>query len=231
MAIDDSMELSKATDQFKELETAANVDAATIAESNKTERRYKHAYVTVPNVICALRLMGAIWLFWLASHSSLYLFTAVFVVLNLSDWIDGRLARWLKQRSDFGARLDSFADSVLYGALFFGFFWFRSDVMIREAGWWVVGLLSYLITTGAGLWKYGRVPSYHTYGAKISQWFVLAGTICLLLDYTIWPFRIAMVMITLTNLEATAITWLLSKWRADVLTILHVLPLKQSQST
>lgn len=53
------------------------------------------------------------WLFWLASHSSLYLFTAVFVVLNLSDWIDGRLTRWLKQRSDFGARLDRFADSVL----------------------------------------------------------------------------------------------------------------------
>jgi cardiolipin synthase (CMP-forming) len=217
-------------DIAKPSDPSDTVGSEALEESNEAERVYQHAYVTVPNVICALRLVGAIWLFWLASHGSLRLFTAVFVVLNLSDWIDGRLARWLKQRSDFGARLDSFADSVLYGALFFGFFWFRSDVMIREAGWWIVGLLSYLLTTGAGLWKYGRVPSYHTYGAKISQWFVLAGTICLLLDYTIWPFRIALLLVTLTNLEAAAITWLLPKWRADVLTIFHVLKPNHGQS-
>lgn len=114
--------------------------------------------------------------------------------------IDGKLARWLHQRSDFGARLDSFADAVLYGGLFFGLFWFRGEVLYHEAVWWIVGLLSYLLTTGTGLWKYGRVPSYHTYGAKISQWLVLAGAICLLLDYSIWPFRVAMVLVTLTNL-------------------------------
>lgn len=192
--------------------------------SNEPESQYRHNYVTIPNVICAIRLIGAIWLFWLITQNSLVLFTCVFVALNLSDWIDGRLARWLNQRSDFGARLDSFADSVLYGALFFGLFWFRGDVLVRESLFWGVGLLSYLLTTGMGLWKYGRVPSYHTYGAKVSQWFVLAGAICLLLDYTVWPFRIAMFLVTLTNLEATAITWILPKWRADVLTILHVLP-------
>jgi len=193
-------------------------------DSGVVENAYKHSYVTVPNVICAVRLIGALGLFWLATLNRLNLFTWVFVVLNLSDWIDGRLARWLRQRSDFGARLDSFADAVLYSALFFGLFWFRGDVLAREMGWWLMGLFSYILTTGAGLWKYGRVPSYHTYGAKVSQWFVLAGAICLLLDYLHWPFRVAMVLVTITNLEATAITWLLPKWRADVLTILHVLP-------
>ena len=83
--------------------------------------------------------------------NSLVLFTGVFVALSLSDSIDGRIARWLNQRSDFGARLDSFADSVLYGAMFFGLFWFRGEVLVQEAGWWIVGLLSYLMTTGAGL--------------------------------------------------------------------------------
>jgi cardiolipin synthase (CMP-forming) len=190
----------------------------------ETEGEYRHKYITIPNIICSIRLIGAFWLFWIAMQNRLVLFTSIFVALNLSDWIDGRLARWLKQRSDFGARLDSFADSVLYGALFFGLFLFRGVVLLQEAGWWVMGLLSYLLTTGAGLWKYGRVPSYHTYGAKISQWFVLAGAICLLLDYTVWPFRISMFLVTLTNLEATAITWTLAKWRADVLSILHVMP-------
>lgn len=190
-------------------------------EPIEPESEYKHKYVTVPNVICAVRLIGSIWLFSIAMQNKLELFTGVFVALSLSDTIDGRIARWLRQRSDFGARLDSFADSVLYGALFFGLFWFRGEVLSREAGWWVVALLSYMLTTGAGLLKYGRIPSYHTYGAKTSQWFVLAGAICLLLDYTVWPFRVAMFLVTLTNLESTAITWVQPKWKADVLTILH----------
>ena len=198
---------------------------------NSIERKgmSTHKYVTIPNIICTIRLIGSIWLFWVAMQDRLVLFTWVFVALSLSDTVDGRIARWFNLRSDFGARLDSFADSVLYGAMFFGLFWFRDDVLLQEAPWWIVGLLSYMLTTGAGLWKYGRIPSYHTRGAKISQWFVLAGTVCLLLDYTIWPFRVAMFLVTLTNLEATAITWLLPKWQADVLSILDVWPSKNKE--
>jgi cardiolipin synthase len=195
-----------------------------VEPANETDSFYRDKILTIPNIICFLRLAGALWLFVLAMQSNRLLFTGVFVFLSLSDWIDGRLARWLKQRSDFGARLDSFADLVLYGALFFGMFWFRGGILIEEMGWWLAGLASYLLTTFAGLWKYGRIPSYHTYGAKTSQWLVLVGAVCLLLDYSVWPFRIAMLAVTLTNLEATAITWYLPKWKADVLTLLHVLP-------
>ena len=198
-------------------------------DSVESKGMSKHKYLTIPNIICTIRLIGSVWLFWVAMQDRLVLFTWVFVALSLSDTVDGRIARWYNLRSDFGARLDSFADSVLYGAMFFGLFWFRGDVLVQEAPWWIVGLLSYLLTTGAGLWKYGRIPSYHTRGAKISQWFVLAGTVCLLLDYTVWPFRVAMFLVTLTNLEATAITWLLPKWRADILSILHVWPSKGNE--
>ena len=128
-------------------------------------------------------------------------------IADALKWIDGKLARWLNQRSDFGARLDSLADSVLYAALFCGIAWIRWDVLRSETLWWCAAFLSYVMTTSAGLWKYGKVPSYHTYGAKTSQWLILAGAVCLLLDYSIWPFRIAMAGVTLTNVEAMAITW------------------------
>jgi cardiolipin synthase len=185
---------------------------------------YRNRIVTIPNIICALRLAGALILFGLALTENAKWFAGLFTVLSLSDWIDGKLARWLNQRSDFGARFDSFADSVLYAALFFGLFVLRWDILKSEATWWIVAFLSYLLTTLYGLWKYGKIPSYHTYGAKTSQWLILAGAIALLLDYSIWPFRIAMIGVTLTNLEATALTWYLKEWRADILTILHVLP-------
>ncbi len=185
---------------------------------------YQNRIVTIPNIICAVRLAGSIALFGFALTDNAGLFAVLFTLLSLSDWIDGKLARWLNQRSEFGARFDSFADSVLYAALFFGLSWLRWDVLMTEAVWWIVAFLSYLLTTSYGLWKYGKVPSYHTYGAKASQWLVLAGAVLLLLEYSSWPFRIAMIGVTLTNLEATALTWCLKEWRADVLTIVHVLP-------
>jgi cardiolipin synthase len=192
---------------------------------------YQNRIVTIPNIICAVRLAGSIALFGFALTNNPGLFAVLFTLLSLSDWIDGKLARWLNQRSDFGARFDSFADSVLYAALFFGLFWLRWDVVKTEAVWWILAFLSYLLTTLYGLWKYGKVPSYHTYGAKTSQWLVLTGAVTLLLDYSIWPFRIAMIAVTLTNLEATAITWHLKEWRADVLTILHILAKPNGKST
>lgn len=199
-------------------------DSKSVELAGGRDSLYRNRIVTIPNIICIVRLVGALSLFYFAITQNLGYFVGIFVVLSLSDWVDGRLARWLKQRSDFGARLDSFADSVLYGSLLFGLLWMKGEVLRQEAVWWIVGILSYVLTTGAGLWKYGRVPSYHTYGAKISQWLVLVGAVCLLLDYSLWPFRIAMLAGTLTNLEATAITWYLPEWRADVLTLFHVLP-------
>ena len=186
------------------------------------ENSFQNRIITIPNIICGLRLLGAITLFAIAVMKDPQLFAIVFTVLSLSDWIDGRLARWLHQRSDFGARLDSFADSVLYLALFFGLAWLKWSVLQGETLWWVTAFLSYVLTTSMGLWKYGKIPSYHTYGAKLSQWIVLVGGVSLLFSYSVWPFRVAMIAVTLTNLEATAITWYLKEWRADVLTVLHV---------
>jgi cardiolipin synthase (CMP-forming) len=185
---------------------------------------FRHRMVTIPNLICMIRFLGSIGMLWLACLNLARSFALAFTLLSLSDTIDGRLARWLNQRSDFGARLDSFVDSVLYACLFVGMFWLRWDVLKSEAPWWVAAWLSYVITTAAGLWKYGRIPCYHTYGAKTTQWLVLAGALCLLLNISVWPFRVAMLAVILTNLEATAITCCLKEWRADVLTLRHVLP-------
>ena len=190
-------------------------------KADKDDNPMRDRILTIPNVICFARLIGALSLIYFAIANKTLIFTVVFVSLSLSDWIDGRLARWLHQRSEFGARLDSFADSVLYGSLLFGMIWLRWEVLQHETLWWIMGLCSYALTTGAGLWKYGRIPSYHTYGAKITQWLVLFGAVCLLLDFSTWPFRIAMLAGTLTNLEAAAITRILPEWRADVLSVAH----------
>ena len=188
------------------------------------DARFKNSIVTVPNVICFVRLLGSLVLFAFAVLGWRYAFVGLFVALSLSDWIDGKLARWLQQRSDLGARLDSTADAALYSGLVGGALLLSWETLKHEWIWLAIGIGSYLLTTGAGLWKYGRVPSYHTYGAKCTQWLAFVAGVCLILDWSIWPMRIASIAVTLTNLEATAITCVLKEWRADVLTFFHVWP-------
>lgn len=188
------------------------------------DERYKDSIVTIPNLICMGRMVGSLVLFAIAMAGFRYWFVGLFLVLSLSDWIDGKLARWLHQRSDLGARLDSRADAMLYTALIGGALILSWDQLQHELVWLAIGIGSYLLTTGAGLWKYGRVPAYHTYGAKVTQWIALAAGICLVLNWSVWPMRIAVIAGALTNLEAIAITSVLNEWRADVLTLFHVWP-------
>ena len=185
------------------------------------DARYKDSIITVPNAICFVRMIGSFVLFAFALADWRYPFVGLFLALSLSDWVDGKLARWLHQRSDFGARLDSAADAILYAALTGGALLLSWETLQHELVWILVAIGSYLMTTIAGLWKYGRVPSYHTYGAKTCQWMALIAGICVVLNWSVWPFRITTVAVLITNIEATAITFLLPQWRADVLTIFH----------
>lgn len=199
--------------------------------AESTESPYKDRFWTIPNVICIGRIIGSLVLLVMAFRDYPTGFAVMYVILHLSDWIDGKLARWLNQRSDFGARLDSASDAVLYSCLLLGCLVLKWEVLRQEALWLAAPLIAYGVTSGYGLWKYGRIPSYHTYGAKWTQWLVLAGALALLLDWSLWPLRIATVAGTLTNLEATLITYLLPEWHADVLSLRHALKEKEKPDT
>lgn len=170
-----------------------------------------------------LRIVGSVIMAIMAAFGFRYWFVGLFIALTVSDWIDGRLARWMHQRSDFGARLDSFADSVLYGALLIGILLLSFDTLKTEWLWILVAVLSYLLTSGVGLIKFGKIPSYHTQAAKKSQFVVLIAGIALVLGLSVWPLRIAAIAGIYTNLEATIMTCILPRWYADVPSLRYVL--------
>jgi cardiolipin synthase (CMP-forming) len=66
---------------------------------------------TVPNALSVLRLAGVplfLWLLLGPQEDGWAL--VVFILSGLTDWLDGKLARWLNQMSRFGAMLDPLAD-------------------------------------------------------------------------------------------------------------------------
>jgi len=92
--------------------------------------------LTVPNVLSILRLAGLpLFLYFaLVTHQD---GNAVWVLIasGISDWLDGKTARWLNQYSRLGELLDPVADRLYILATLVVF-------LIRDiVPWWVVALL------------------------------------------------------------------------------------------
>jgi len=185
------------------------------------EPEISNRLLTVPNFLCVIRLTGSFILIPIAWQGANEVFLWFFIFLAMTDWLDGKLAILLNQRTVLGARLDSWADAALYAALLFGVVTMYGAILRSELVWFSAAVITYLISTAAGFWKYKRWPSYHTRAAKTS-WFLTAfAVIALFSDWHLLPLRVAAVAVTITNLEALLITIISPTWRADVTSIYH----------
>ncbi|MDH5356071.1 MAG: CDP-alcohol phosphatidyltransferase family protein, partial [Gammaproteobacteria bacterium] len=181
-----------------------------------SEAEVSDRLLTVPNFLCVIRLLGSFVLIPIAWQNQKEVFFWVFVFLAMTDWFDGKLAILLNQRTVLGARLDSWADAALYAALLFGVVTMYGTTLLSELIWIGSAVISYLISTAAGFYKYKRWPSYHTRAAKISWFLTAAAVIALFSGWALWPLRVAAVAVTMTNLEALLITVISPVWRHDV---------------
>ncbi|WP_439660414.1 CDP-alcohol phosphatidyltransferase family protein [Lentzea sp. HUAS TT2] len=69
--------------------------------------------LTIPNLLSVLRLAGVpLFLYLLLGPRADGWALLVLVLAGLSDWLDGKLARWLNQMSNLGALLDPAADRL-----------------------------------------------------------------------------------------------------------------------
>lgn len=196
-----------------------------MANQPVTSKQAKHEQevklLNVPNILCAMRLTGSPLLVALAVADQPHMFLALLIFLLFTDWIDGKLAILWNQRTTFGARLDSVADASMYAAMLFGTLWMKWEVVRTESVWLGVTIGSYVLTTALGFAKFRRMPSYHTRAAKTCWLLTSVAAVSLFAGWSVVPLRLAAAGVTITNLEAIAITWVLPKWRADVTSIYH----------
>ncbi|MBA3575090.1 MAG: CDP-alcohol phosphatidyltransferase family protein [Pseudonocardiales bacterium] len=92
--------------------------------------------LTVPNALSLLRLAGVPLFLWLLLGPQKDLLAVLLLAVSgATDWLDGKLARWLDQSSKLGAVLDPVVDR-LYTLATLAAFGLRDIVP-----WWVVGVL------------------------------------------------------------------------------------------
>lgn len=178
---------------------------------------------TVPNVLSGVRMLCVPPLVWLGWRGDRPLFLGLLAFMLFTDWIDGKLAIALDQQTEWGARLDSAADGLMYGAVALSFWWLERDVVVAEIPWLVAALGTWVLSASVALVRFGKMPSYHTRAAKIG-WLVVGGAAL----YTVWtgdgagvPWALAWVVVT--NLEAVLIGLTLPEWRTEVRTLARAL--------
>jgi CDP-diacylglycerol--glycerol-3-phosphate 3-phosphatidyltransferase len=173
---------------------------------------------SLPNAFTATRLALVPVLLLLAAADNPNAFVAVLAVAFATDALDGWLARRFRLESPLGAKLDSRADMALWLSLPIATWLLRPDFVRAEAASVAVLLASLALPLGAGLAKFGRVPSYHTWIAKGTAIVLSGAMLSIYLNGPLWPFRLATALAVLSAIEEMMITALLPELHADVRT-------------
>ncbi len=152
---------------------------------NLKRRRFRRIPVRTlaPNVVTLLALCAGLTAIRMAFESRYVLALAAVVFAAILDGIDGRLARFLKGTSRFGAELDSLSDFVNFGvapALIL-YFWGLHD--LKSAGW--IAAMVFAICAGLRLARFNVMIDDPDRPAWASNFFVgmpaPAGAITVLL--------------------------------------------------
>ena len=179
--------------------------------------------MNMPNLISLLRLVSAPLLLWLAWHAYSRAVLMVLIVSFASDALDGYLARRLGQTSEFGARLDSVSDFVLYLTIPLIGWWLWPDIVRRELPYFIAVIASTILPPLVGYCKFHTATSYHTWAVKLAALLVGGSVILLYAGWLPWLFRLATPVSVYAALEEIAITLKLSKSQSNVQSFWHLI--------
>ena len=176
----------------------------------------------IPNIISGARIVCAVILIYLAWEGYRNAYIVLLFASLVSDAIDGYIARRFNASSKLGAKLDSLGDMAIYLTVPICAWWLWPHILRQEALFVFITIAAYLAPLIAGLLKFRKVPSYHTFGAKIAA--VLMSTAILLLFLTefTWLFRIAAIFQVLVACEEILITVRLPMLQSNVKSIWHL---------
>lgn len=166
--------------------------------------------LTIGRIVAMPLMLAAAW----QGRHDWFLGLALYCML--SDIFDGKIARWLKQASEFGARLDSWADLLMIIGGPFCAAWLQPQLLSSEA-WFVTAVVGgNLLAVAVGLGKFGRLTSYHTTAARLTAYIAGAGAIVAITWGWPWLFRAGALVAVYSVAEEMAITFTLAGWTANI---------------
>lgn len=161
----------------------------------------KNEHYNVPNALSVFRLVGVPLLFWLVTFPEPWWFLGWFIILGLTDSLDGALARKWNQTSEFGAFLDTIADLAYYfSAAWFLYFLFP-DYITPNLGYLTVLLVMFGIVLIYTLVRFRKVHMLHTHISRFSGVLVFIAMIASFFMDTTLVVRTVILLYTFAFIE------------------------------
>ncbi len=177
---------------------------------------------TLPNIFSMIRIVMVPILLYAAYTNQPNLFLVLAVFALSTDAIDGYLARKLNQITKLGTTLDSVGDMVMYITIPFCGWLLWPELIMKEIIYIIIVMIAFVVPMIAGFIKFGRMPSYHTWLAKISTTFISVATIIWFITEMAILFRIAVFIQVCVLIEYIAITLRLKEWRGNIPSYWHL---------
>lgn len=119
----------------------------------------------LPNVISTIRIILSISLIYIKPLS--IEFYSIYIICGMSDILDGFIARKTGTTTMIGAKLDSLADMVMIGVLFFLFYPIINPTT-KIVNWIILIGVIRVIGMISAFKKYRTFISIHTYANKLT---------------------------------------------------------------
>jgi phosphatidylglycerophosphate synthase len=171
--------------------------------------------LNLPNALSTSRILLVPVLLTLAWHHS-SVFTPVLAASLLTDLLDGYLARRLGQQTQLGAQLDSWGDLLTVLVYPPAAWWLQRDEIRRNLVYAVIAGVAYCSPILFGFIKFHRLTSYHTRLSALAAFAMGVAMIIFFAGWTDLPFRLACLLLVVSQLEEIAISAVLTRWTSNV---------------
>lgn len=170
----------------------------------------KQIPLTIPNILSLYRLSSVPFICILIGLGHDMVFAVLFTINQITDILDGYIARKYKLQTDIGALLDSYADIGSYLIAFLAILKFHPH-LFSDYGFWLGSFfVIYALQLVTCKLKHGRwVAGLHLYSCKVTgyvQGLFLVVLFCY--GFIAWFFYVMIITGLLAELEVIAINLL-----------------------
>jgi cardiolipin synthase len=170
----------------------------------------KTRLLNVPNALSGYRIVALPFIIAAIYRANQDLFILLLSINLVTDILDGFIARRFNMMTEFGARLDSWADTGTFICAFFAIYLFKWSVLKPHWPMLLIFFGVWLLSYAVVLMKFRGLIGLHTYLFKITGY--LQGVfivVLFILGFYPWLFYISLSVGTIACIEEMVIIALL----------------------
>ncbi len=124
-------------------------------------------YVNIPNILSFYRLLSSPFVLYYALSRNESIYVILLVINLVTDAMDGIIARMFKLETEFGAKLDAYADIGMYITAIIGVIMFKSNDLSPHYISLFTFIFVFIVPKIISLSRFKKLPSLHLYSSKI----------------------------------------------------------------